>query len=92
MGLADYIPYSTPDVREQVDRLFSRKMLGAVLVGKFVGDYTAILSTRLLGTDLGYITGILLAVSIFIYWERIERSIEQTTNELSEEQQTWSDY
>jgi len=71
-------------VRKQVDELFSRQMLGAVLVGKFVGDYAAIWATRLLGTDFGYSSGILLTIFVFIYWEKIERA-KQKAEEKKEE-------
>lgn len=92
MSLVDYLPYSDFNVREQTNRLFSRKMLGAVLVGKFVGDYVAILFRRLAGVDLGYITGTLLFIAIFIYWEKIERRIQQEKNKLSESQKQLGDY
>jgi len=90
--IAEYLPYTDADVREQVNRLFSRKMLGAVLVGKFVGDYAAILATGLLGVHLGYISGIILTISIFIYWERLERRIQKASNEMSGKQKTVADY
>ncbi len=91
--ILDKLPYSDrADVREQVNNLFSRKMLGSVLVGKFIGDYAAILIVSLLGTHVGYVTGIIATVSIFIYWERIERRIQQQQNQMSSAQTTVSDY
>lgn len=92
MSLADYFPYTDYDVREQVNNLFSRKILGAVLVGKFIGDYAALWATRAFGVDLGYAVGIFLTISVFIYWERIERKIEKSRNEISDRQRTWGDY
>lgn len=92
MALADYLPYVDANVREQINRLFSRKMLGSVLVGKFVGDYTALWFTRVLGADVGYSFGIVLAIAIFIYWERLERRIEQAANEISESQKQLEEY
>jgi len=72
--IASVLPYSeSPAIRERVEELFSRKMLGAVLIGKFTGDYAAIKTVQLLGTDVGYILGILLTISIFIYWEKIQQ-------------------
>lgn len=93
MNLRSLLPYSErPDIRERVDELFSREMLGAVIVGKFVGDYTAIKTTDLLGTDIGYTLGIITTISLFIYWERLETKAKQTREELSPAQSTLSDW
>lgn len=91
--ILDRLPYSDrAGVREQINKLFSRKMLGSVLVGKFMGDYAAILVVSLFGTHIGYIGGIIFTVGIFIYWERIERSVQQKQNEVSSAQKTVDDY
>lgn len=83
--IKNFLPYTGDrTVRKQVEELFSRKMLGAVLVGKFTGDYAAIWATRVLGTDLGYIFGIIFTIGIFIYWEKIERA-KQKAQEKTEE-------
>lgn len=93
MGLREYIPnYDRPDVRQRVDELFSREMLGAVIVGKFVGDYTAIKTTSLLGTDIGYITGIILTITVFIYWDRIEKRAREEKEKLSPAQTKIDEY
>lgn len=79
MGAKSLIPHiGNHSTREEIDRLFSRKMLGSVLVGKFIGDYTALMFTRHMGTDLGYVSGILFAVSVFIYWEYLEQKADET--------------
>lgn len=65
----------------RVDNLFSRKMLGSVLVGKFIGDYAALTMENTFGMHVGYILGIILTVLLFIYWERIERNIEDKLDE-----------
>lgn len=72
-GIKSLIPYyGKRSVRKQIDRVFSRQVLGSIILGKFIGDYIAILTTRYLGTDLGYGLGIVMAFIIFIYWEQIE--------------------
>lgn len=72
-GYKSLIPYyGDRSVRKQIDNLFSRQVLGAVIVGKFFGDYSAIWARRLLGVDGGYITGMVLSVAIFIYWEKLD--------------------
>lgn len=80
------------EVRQQLDRLFSRKMLGSVLVGKFIGDYVAILTTDFLGTHPGYIFGIVLSISIFVYWDYIERKAQEIEDEVIEKQSSLDDY
>lgn len=93
MSIIDKLPYSyNPQIRERVDQLFSREMLGAVLIGKFVGDYAAILTTRFLGVDLGYIVGIVLTISLFIYWEKVAQKAKQKKDEISNAQTQIKDY
>jgi len=87
--ILDRLPYSDrADVREQINNLFSRKMLGSVLVGKFIGDYAAIIVVSVLGTHIGYVSGIITTVLVFIYWERIERRVQQKQNEMNPSQTT----
>lgn len=84
MSLADRLPYSDlPSIRERIDELFSRQMLGAVLVGKFVGDYAALLTTGLLGNHAGHILGIIATVSLFIYWDRVASRAKQMEEEIT---------
>jgi len=91
--LIERIPYSHDyEIRNRVDELFSREMLGAVLVGKFVGDYTAITATDLLGTDIGYILGILLTITLFVYWEHIEQQAKAKKDKISNSQSQLSDF
>jgi len=91
--IVDKIPYSSDyEIRQRADELFSREMLGAVLVGKFTGDYAAIKTTQLLGTDLGYIFGIVMTVALFIYWEQLNEKAQQKKDEYSGAQSKISDY
>lgn len=91
--IKDILPFSNyPDVRERIDELFSRKMLGAVLVGKFVGDYTALKTVEYLGTDLGYLIGITVTIGLFVYWDRVERKIQQKKDELNPAQTQMGDF
>jgi len=83
MGIADRLPLSErPDVRERVDELFSRQMLGAVLVGKFVGDYAAIVMTAPAGVHVGYPLGIAVTVGLFIYWQHVEQRVQEQKDKL----------
>lgn len=92
-SILEKLPYSDrPDVREQIEQLFSREILGAVLVGKFVGDYAAIISVRTLGTHIGYISGILLTILLFIYWERVQQKASQQKDKLNPAQKKIKDY
>mgnify|MGYP006273255591 CR=1 FL=1 len=85
MKLKSLIPYyGEYKTRRQIDKLFSRQMLGSVLVGKFIGDYTAIMFTRYLGTDIGYSSGILITISVFIYWEQLSAKAEEAKEAVEE--------
>jgi hypothetical protein len=89
----DWLPYSDrPSVRAQAERLFSRKMLGSVLVGKFIGDYAAILTVRALGTHIGYVVGIVVAIGVFVYWEILAKRAEAAATGISEAQRTVDEY
>ena len=91
--IVDKIPYSDNyAIRQRADELFSRQMLGAVLVGKFVGDYAAIKTTSLLGTDIGYVLGIILTIALFIYWEQLNQKAKQKKDEYTGTQKQISDY
>jgi len=85
MGVKSLIPYAGDyKVRKQIDNLFSRQMLGAVIVGKFIGDYVAIIITRVFGTDWGYGLGIVLSVVLFIYWEQLEDIKEEAEEKVED--------
>lgn len=77
---------SDKEIRKQLDRLFSREVLGAVLVGKFVGDYVAVLFVEYFGVDVGYISGTLVFILVFIYWEGLEDKVEDAENKLDRDQ------
>lgn len=85
MSLADHLPYSSDyTVRKQIDELFSRQMLGAVLVGKFAGDLSAVVMTGFLGTYIGLGVGLVVTISLFIYWERVERAAREYSKKAEE--------
>lgn len=80
----EVMPYSDlPSVRERIDELFSRQMLGAVLVGKFVGDYAAVITTDLLGIHLGYILGGGLTIALFIYWDQVAAKAKEQEEKIT---------
>lgn len=93
MQITDLLPASElPDVRQRAEELFSREMLGAVLVGKFVGDYAAILATGLLGVHVGYPLGIVATIGAFVYWDRLQRRAQEEASKLSQAQARLDDY
>lgn len=92
MSWKSLIPYwGDRKVREQMDKLFSREVLGSVLAGKFIGDYCAILMTQSLGVHLGYGLGIIATVVIFVYWEKMENKATETKNKSGVTPQTHLD-
>jgi len=93
MEIFKNLPYAhKPEIRERVEELFSRELLGAVLVGKFVGDYAAIMTTGLLGTHLGYILGITLTIGLFIYWEKVAQKAQEQKDKLNPAQTKIDDF
>jgi len=93
MKVFENLPYAhKPEIRERIEELFSREMLGAVLVGKFAGDYAAIVTTNLLGTHIGYILGITLTIGLFIYWEKVAQKAQEQKDKLNPAQSKIEDY
>lgn len=92
MAITDFLSIEDPEVRESLDRLFSRKVLGSVVVGKFLGDYLAILTTGALGVHLGYGLGITISILVFVFWERVERAAQTAQNKASQSQTSISDF
>jgi len=93
MDILEKLPHSdVPEVRRRIEELFSRQMLGAVLIGKFVGDYAAILTTNAFGIHIGYSLGIVLTISLFIYWEKVQRRAQKEASKLSGAQKQIDDY
>lgn len=76
--------YGDRKVRKQIDKIFSRQVLGAILLGKFIGDYAAIMSTRMLGTDLGYLVGSATILITFVYWEQLEDAAKEGADMVKE--------
>lgn len=89
----DKLPLSHhPEVRQRIEEVFSREVLGAVLVGKFVGDYAALKTVFYLGNDIGYTLGIVVSIALFIYWDKLARKAQETKDELSQTQTKMDDY
>ena len=87
-------------VRRQIDKLFSREVLGAVIVGKFAGDTAALLITDLFqvivstvnlpvyaGTYMGNVFGIIATVILFIYWDIIEKRAQEQKEKVQEKKE-----
>jgi len=69
---------------EQFGEIFSRKMLGSILVGKFIGDGLGQFLHTLLGANLGDLVGVIISVAIFTFWHRISKwakDVEETGEE-----------
>lgn len=72
-------------IRKQLDRLFSRKMLGSVLIGSSLGkiiEWT--LTINLSGAYAmrrGWIAVFIGSVTIFLIWELLERRVDDYTDE-----------
>lgn len=93
VGILDRLPYTDDySVRNRIDELFSRKMLGAVLVGKFVGDFAAVLSTDVLGQYLGLLTGAVATITLFVYWDKVSAKAQETATEMNPSQSRISDF
>lgn len=70
--------------REQLDRLFSRKMLGSVLIGSSLGKVVEWqLNVRFDGASemtAAWSAVFVLSVVIFVFWEHLERSAEDAVD------------
>lgn len=98
MKVKSVIPYySDMKVREQIDELFSREMLGAVIVGKFVGDFSAVamidvftflLGNAYIGQYVGYLVGIITSIFLFVYWHILEMHKKEVEEKVKPDKHT----
>lgn len=62
---------------KQLDRVLSAQILGMFLLGKFTGDYAAMKFTATLGTETGYVAGILFSLAFVLFYPSIERTYKR---------------
>ena len=74
-------------IREEDKRklsvLFDYKVLGAVFLGRFVGDLAVLLVYPALGKVYGAVLGLFLTVVFVLFWEEVEwlgQSVEDAAN------------
>lgn len=83
MNPSQYLPKPILRVCKRANNVFTRIVTG-VLVGKFVGDYAAILMTAHLGTHQGYQFGIAVFVTLAIVGKDLIRAADRIEDELDE--------
>ena len=74
---------------EHLDKLFSRQMLGAVLVGgaagKMVEKTLNLISGETFGLLVLWSISFVIFMGVFIYWDRLERATEDMTDDILDE-------
>lgn len=77
--LLHYLPFvGEPVVRRRLNEIFSRQLLGAVFVGaaaaKIIEKLIDLAYADTLGQLFAWSVTFVLAVSLFVWWERVERA------------------
>lgn len=74
---------------EHLDKLFSRQMLGAVLVGgaagKMVEKTLNLISGETFGLLVLWSISFVIFMGVFIYWDRLERATEDMADDVLDE-------
>ncbi|WP_435145863.1 hypothetical protein [Halobaculum sp. P14] len=78
-----------PDVVRRIDEVFSRKMLGSVVVGSTVSQMLSKSVLLTVGTDYGaqlvaWAALFVAALALFVYWEHVEESTSKTAQRTAE--------
>lgn len=78
MGWRDLIPYAgSTTTRQRLDHVFSRQMLGSVLLGAAAGKIVEKTLLLALDSTLALLAGWTGAFAVFlvafVYWDRLER-------------------
>lgn len=81
-GFIDIIPgVGSTKTRNRLDEVFSRQMLGSILVGAAVGKiiekFLNIFFMTTVDLLVGWSIAFVLFTFLFVYWERIETITEQ---------------
>ncbi|WP_433633853.1 hypothetical protein [Halomicrococcus sp. NG-SE-24] len=89
--LEDFVPgLGKPFVRRRIDKVFSRKMLGAVFVGTAATQATektvvVAFAGEVSKQLLAWVGVFVASVVAFVWWDRIERRTELAADEATEE-------
>lgn len=74
-----------------MDKLFSRQMLGAVLVGgaagKMVEKTLNLISGETFGLLVLWSISFVIFMGVFIYWDRLERATEDMADDVLDEEE-----
>lgn len=81
------------DPINQLDRVVSTQILGAILLGKFTGDLASIYLQGWFGTPDGLLAGMVAGLAFMLFWPSVERTYKNWQRDLwgSEEDQNGSD-
>lgn len=87
--MKELIPYvGNEKTANRIDEIFSRKMLGSVLVGSTAGKIVEKIIELFTGTTItelfGWIVAFTFAVMLFIWWEEVESTATKTASEAKE--------
>lgn len=70
-------------VRERIDEIFSREVLGSIFVGvaagKIIEKLLNLLYADTMGLLIGWSAAFVLAVLLFVWWEYVDRAVETAT-------------
>jgi len=74
-----------PVARRSFGEIFSRKMLGSILIGYFTGDAVGGFLHAVFGRATGDLLGIVLSFAFFTYWHRVASRVEEAEEKAEEE-------
>lgn len=81
-SLLPYIGQTT--VRKRIDEIFSRRMLGSVLLGSSAGKVVEKLLNLIFDTTftlfIGWSVSFVVFAVLFIYWDVIETAVDEATD------------
>lgn len=80
--MKEYLPgYGKKSPRELIDEIFSREVLGGVLVGvaagKIVEKVLILLFATTQGMLIGWTIAFIIFVLLFVYWDRVETKVKE---------------
>lgn len=79
--MMDVVPGFEKTPRERLDEIFSRQMLGSVLVGaaasKIIEKLLQLLSTDTFALLAAWTVAFCTFVVLFVYWEHVERTVQE---------------
>lgn len=94
-GILSDLRNSRSKARRRVDEIFSREVLGSILVslsmGKVVEAALAIVAPGAVAKLVGWLVLSVTFVLVFAYWERVARAAKQAAEDASEKVEEASD-